>query len=61
MAVVAPPDLSARLFRLTAGHAMAAPPEVLFRAWTENFDRVCGFRDAPFFFETHFQAKRHPH
>ena len=33
------PDLSARPFRLTCGRNMIASPEVLFCAWTEQFDR----------------------
>lgn len=32
-------DLSSRPFRLISERAMLASPEVLFRAWTEQFDR----------------------
>jgi uncharacterized protein YndB with AHSA1/START domain len=36
---IAVPDLSSRPYRLVCERIMAATPEALFLAWTEQFDR----------------------
>jgi hypothetical protein len=63
------PDVSSRPYSLTAQRVMAAPPYVLYRAWTERFDLWFATADsllmtpevdAPFYFETQFRAGATP-
>ncbi|MDP4087094.1 MAG: SRPBCC domain-containing protein [Bacillota bacterium] len=70
------PDLSARPFQLTVERIMKSSSEVLFRAWTKEFDSwfaapgtliMEGEVNTVFFFETIYQLdektkpQRHPH
>ncbi|MGE5173757.1 MAG: SRPBCC family protein [Betaproteobacteria bacterium] len=64
------PDLSARPWQVTVERDMAAPPSVLYPAWTERLDQWFALRGSvlmrplvnePFFFETLHESTRQPH
>ena len=64
------PDLSTRPFHLTIVREMDSSPNVLFRAWTGQFDKwfaapdsvlMKGEVNTTFFFETEFEKQRYPH
>jgi uncharacterized protein YndB with AHSA1/START domain len=67
---IAQPDLSLRPAHCVVERKVAAAPHAIFLAWTEQFDRWFAAPgtvlmeprvDAPFFFETRYDGKRHPH
>ncbi|MCF2720279.1 SRPBCC family protein [Paenibacillus sp. 203] len=64
------PDLSQRPFNLMVERKMECSPNVLYQAWTKQFDSwfaapgsvlMEAELNTTFFFETHFEGKRHPH
>ena len=64
------PDLSSRPFNLTTHYDMDVSPQVVYKAWTEQFDRwfaapgtvwMVPEINMPFFFETVHNKDRHPH
>jgi uncharacterized protein YndB with AHSA1/START domain len=64
------PDLTQRAFTMTTERTMRAAARLLYRAWTEQFDRWFAAPgtllmqpqvNVPFFFETRYQDARHPH
>lgn len=76
MKPITQPNLSLRPFSLNVERLMESSPEVLFKAWTKQFDRwfaapgtvlMSGEVNTVFFFETVFkletdsEVQRHPH
>lgn len=69
--VLAEPDISSRPHQLTVEREIAALPSVLYRAWTEEWDRWFAAPgtwlvdnisvNSPFFFETHHEGQRYAH
>ena len=64
------PDLSSRPFYFTVERVMDASPNVLYKAWTEQFDRwfatpgtllMKGEVNSVFFWEVQHEGNRHPH
>ncbi|MEU2450915.1 SRPBCC domain-containing protein [Streptomyces sp. NPDC012765] len=64
------PDLDARPHGLTVERVMKAPPEAVYRAWTEGFEtwfaepgavRMRAVVDEPFVFVTRHESRVHPH
>jgi uncharacterized protein YndB with AHSA1/START domain len=67
---ICPPDLSSRPHALTVERTMTTPPDLLFHAWTQKFDRwfaapgtvvMRAEVNAPFFFATQYAGELHPH
>lgn len=64
------PDLSSRPFKCTIERTLAASPEIVYGAFTEQFDQwfaapgtliLKAEVNALFFFETQMDGQRHPH
>lgn len=64
------PDLTSRPHSLSVERTLTTAVDVLYRAWTEQFDSwfaepgtllMKGQVDVPFYFETRFDGQRHAH
>ena len=70
MDIISYPDLSSRPYSLTVERVMETSLDVLYDAWTNRFGDwfaapgsviMKAEVNSVFFFETHFEDKRHPH
>jgi uncharacterized protein YndB with AHSA1/START domain len=68
--VICPPDLSGRPFRATVEETISAPPDEVYRGWTEKFDRWFAEPGAilmepavnsVYFFQSYHDGRDHPH
>jgi len=64
------PDLTERPHDIVVEQTVALPPDVIYKAWTEDFDAWFAQQGtlsmkpevgSLYFFETHFEGGRHPH
>jgi uncharacterized protein YndB with AHSA1/START domain len=67
---ICPPDLSTRPLSHSVERDFPFDPATLYQAWTTQLDQwfaapgailMRAAVNAPFFFEVHFEGKRHPH
>ncbi len=63
-------DTTTELSEVSIDRIMRASPDIIFRAWTKQLDQwfaapgsvlMKAESDQPFYFETHFEGRSHPH